>query len=195
VYIFGFSQDVWAVTAVRPRSGEPTLALYDGEDPSSSNQLAKSNLPGDAVDFVAVYDPLGGFGDNYFPYVKSKGGKSQVELSEALYELLPGHTAEDHLAFGSVVRIQPLDNLRSGYDYTLTAGGPDSDLDIYLMARPVDSGVVALSRSQAISTADTQPLGGTESLSFTVDASQDYALVIVQESGNGDVSVSLSTAQ
>ncbi|MFI6073899.1 hypothetical protein ACIA5C_20225 [Actinoplanes sp. NPDC051343] len=183
----------WSVVAVVPSvAADVDLTVYD--DRAETLPLASSQGAADVVDFVAIDSNRRSFGD-YYPRVNNFSGglPYNIEVAQNRNILAPGSSQIVHM---------PAD-LVAVRDTFLTAGAPvlfsvtpstvDQDPGLFVMGDdPGNPATFVRSRSAASASSTGNGPGTTEFLSFTPAISGWYGVVITNQHGVGDYTLTRS---
>jgi hypothetical protein len=183
----------WSVIAVVPSVGSDVdLTVYD--DRAETLPLAFSQAAVDVVDFVAIDTNRRSFGD-YYPRVNNFSGGTpyNIEVAQNRNILAPGSSQIVHM---------PAD-LVAVRDTLLTAGAPvlisvtpstvDQNPGLFVMGDdPGNPATFVRSRSAAAASSIGNGPGVTEFLSFTPAISGWYGVVITNQHGVGDYTLTRS---
>jgi hypothetical protein len=186
-YSFTTSNFYWSVVAVRPPAGaDYNLSLFD--DAAQSSLLASSASGAGAVDFVAVDSNRREFGD-YYPRaaVHTGSGGYRIELIQGSSPIGPASSQAITMHGTDVVVVRDA-FLSAGVPvtFTVTAGDPTQDAELFLMASDgANPGTWVRARSAAVRSASANGAGGSEQLSFTPTVSDWYGVVLVNKAGSG----------
>lgn len=183
----------WSAIAVVPVSGSDVdLTVFD--DRAQTLPLAGSNAGANVIDFVAIDSNRRPLGD-YYPRVNDFSGHNQydIEVAQGRNILVPATTQTVPMP-NDMVAVRDT-RLTAGVPVTITATPSTANQDpgLFLMGdNPNDNTTFVRSRFSAVASSVANGPGVAESLTFTPTITGWYGVVITNQHGLGDYTLTRS---
>jgi hypothetical protein len=183
----------WSVVALVPSVGSDVdLAVYD--DRAQQLPLAFNTAGVDVVDFVAIDSNRRAFGDYYPRAIEFSGHTAyDIEVAQNRNVLSPATTQTVHMP-NDIVAVRDT-FLTAGVPVTISAAPstPEQNPGLFLMGDdPNNATTFVRSRGSAVAAGAANGPGVAESLSFTPTISGWYGVVITNQHGVGDYTLTRS---